>query len=338
MFIHGMGHWHPETTLDNAFFESLDLGTTDAWVQQRVGIRTRHTALSLDYIRSTRNQDPREAASAASCDGVEMAVRAATMAMTRAGVSPMDIGVVIAGASAAAQTAPATASLVAERLGITAPAFDMNAACSSFVLHASVLASWPFRGLALTVYPEDLTRAVDYRRRDAAVLMGDGAAACIWSKTERGPIVVSDAEFGSDPAGAGKVGIRNGGHLQQDGPAVQAFAVRRSVALVREMRLDNEIFVGHQANLRMLQTVCEHAAIPRDRHFWNVDARGNCGAAGAPSVLSEHWDAVLGSTSDVLVVQVGAGLSWGGFRMRCAVEAALELTLRDRALECRGRT
>ena len=66
MFIHGMGHCHPETQLDNAFLESLDLGTTEAWVLQRVGIRTRHTALSLDYIRTTRNADPREAAAAIS--------------------------------------------------------------------------------------------------------------------------------------------------------------------------------------------------------------------------------------------------------------------------------
>ena len=317
MFIHGMGHWHPDTQLDNAFLESLDLGTTDAWVLQRVGIRKRHTALSLDYIRSTRNADPREAAAAASCDSIEMAARAAALAMARAGVSPIDIGLVIAGSSAPAQTAPATASLVAERLGIAAPAFDMNAACSSFVLHASVLASWPFNGFVLTVYPEDLTRAVDYRRRDAAVLMGDGAAACVWSRTERGPIVVSDAGFGSDPSRAATVGIRNGGHLQQDGPAVQSFAIKRSVALVRDIRRDHELFVGHQANLRMLQSVCEHAAIPSARHLWNVDVRGNCGAAGAPSVISERWDEILRSVSDLVVVQVGAGLSWGAFRMRC---------------------
>ena len=232
-------------------------------------------------------------------------------------MSPLDIGLVIAGSSAPARTAPATASLVAERLGIGAPAFDMNAACSSFVLHASVLASWPFNGFALTVYPEDLTRAVDYRRREAAVLMGDGAAACVWSRRERGPIVVSEAGFGSDPSGAAKVGIHSGGHLQQDGPAVQSFAIKRSVALVRDLRRDHEFFVGHQANLRMLQAVCEHAAIPCERHLWNVDARGNCGAAGAPSVISERWDEVLRSVSDVVVVQVGAGLSWGRFRMCC---------------------
>jgi 3-oxoacyl-[acyl-carrier-protein] synthase-3 len=317
MFIHGMGHWHPETRIDNAFLESLDLGTTDAWVMQRVGIRTRHTALSLDYIRSTRNKDPREARAAATCDGIEMAARAATLAMARAGVSPADIGLLIAGSSAPWQTAPATASLVAERLGISAPAFDMNAACSSFVLHASVLASWPFDGFALTVYPEDLTRAVDYGRREASVLMGDGAAACVWSRHEHGPIVVSDAEFGSDPSRAAAVGIRNGGHLEQDGPAVQSFGIKRSLALVRDFRRDHEFFVGHQANLRMLQAICTHAAIPCERHLWNVDARGNCGSAGAPSVISERWDELLQGVSDVVVVQVGAGLSWGVFRMRC---------------------
>jgi 3-oxoacyl-[acyl-carrier-protein] synthase-3 len=316
VFIHGMGHWHPETCLDNAFLESLDLGTSNEWILQRVGIRTRHTALSHDYIRTTRNQDPREAGAAASCDGIEMAARAATLAMARAGVSPLDISLVIAGSSAPARSAPATACLVAERLGIAAQSFDMNAACSSFVLHAHVLASWPTSGFILTVYPEDLTRAVDYRRRESAVLMGDGAAACVWSRTERGPVLVTETGFGTDPSGSAKVSIRSGGHLQQDGPAVQAFAVKRSVALVREMRRDHELFVGHQANLRMLQSVCEHAGIPSGHHLCNVDVRGNCGAAGAPSVLSEYWERVLRRGSDIVLVQVGAGLSWGGLRLR----------------------
>jgi 3-oxoacyl-[acyl-carrier-protein] synthase-3 len=312
-----MGHWHPEGCLDNAFLESLDLGTSEAWILQRVGIGSRHTALSLDYIRMTRNQDPREAPSAASCDGIEMAARAATLALARAGLSPRDITLVIAGCSAPAHTAPATASLVAERLGIQAPSFDMNAACSSFVLHASVLASWPTSGFILSVYPEDLTRTVDYRRRDAAVLMGDGAAACIWSRTEPGPILASQTAFGTDPSGSAKVCIRNGGHLRQDGPAVQAFAVRRSVALVRDLREGDELFVGHQANLRMLQTICDHARISGDRHLWNVDVRGNCGAAGAPSVISEQWQQLLRGAADIVLVQVGAGLCWGAVRLRC---------------------
>ena len=316
VFVHGLGHWHPPTCVDNAFLESLDMGTSDEWILRRVGIRARYTALSLDYIRTTRNVDPREADTAAECDGVEMTARAASLAISRAGLTADDIGMVIAGCSAPVHTAPATASLIAARLGILAPCFDMNAACSSFALHARVLASWPTAGFVLTVYPEALTRAVDYRHRESAVLMGDAAAACVWSKTVPGPLLVTDARFGSDPSGAPKVGIRSGGHLVQDGPAVQAFAVKRTVALLRELRRSHEIYVGHQANLRMLQAVCDHAGVPEERHFWNVDARGNCGAAGAPSVLSERWDDLLQTAADIVLVQVGAGLSWGGLRLR----------------------
>ena len=318
VFIHGIGHWHPETCLDNAFLESLDLGTSDAWILQRVGIRTRYSALPYDYIRTTRNRDPREAESAASCDGIQMGVRAAALALARAGLRPEDIGMVIAGCSAPEHGAPSTASLIAARLGIAGPCFDLNTACSSFVMHARLLATWPASGFVLTVYPENLTRAVDYRRREAAVLMGDGAAACVWSKTAPGPLLVSDTEFDCDPAGAGKVSIRSGQHLEQDGPAVQAFAIKRSVALLRRMRQHDELFVGHQANLRMLNGVCDHASVPADRHLWNVDVRGNCGAAGAPSVLSEHWEEIIRSSQDIVVVQVGAGLSWGGLRLRPA--------------------
>ena len=59
--IHGIGHFHPENEIDNAFLEELDIGTNDAWILERVGIRSRRTMLPLDYIRETRNRDPREA-------------------------------------------------------------------------------------------------------------------------------------------------------------------------------------------------------------------------------------------------------------------------------------
>jgi 3-oxoacyl-[acyl-carrier-protein] synthase-3 len=118
----------------------------------------------------------------------------------------------------------------------------------------------------------------------------------------------------SDPSGWRKVVIPAAGHICQDGGAVQNFAIRKTVATVEELapHAGGEYsFIGHQANLMMLQSACTRAGVPDSRHLYNVDRFGNCGAAGAPSVLSERWDA-FGAGDRAVVAVVGAGLTWAG--------------------------
>jgi len=121
----------------------------------------------------------------------------------------------------------------------------------------------------------------------------------------------------SDPAGWNKVVIPTGGHFTQEGSAVQGFAIRKSVSTLHELaahvRGDRAglVFIGHQANLLMLNAVCERAQIEPSRHLSNVADFGNCGAAGAPGVLSQHWD-TLPPRCEVAMVVVGSGLTWGG--------------------------
>src|SRR4051812_8814521 len=97
IYFHGFGHFHPENQLDNAFLESLDIGTTEQWITERVGIKSRRTVLPLDYIRATKNTDLRGAQEAALYTNAETGRRAALMALERAGLQPSDIGMVIAG-------------------------------------------------------------------------------------------------------------------------------------------------------------------------------------------------------------------------------------------------
>jgi len=95
------------------------------------------------------------------------------------------------------------------------------------------------------------------------------------------------------------------------------FAIRKTVESMEETGFtkdaQSEFFIGHQANLRMLESVCRRLGIPAEKHLSNVRTFGNCGAAGAPSVLSQHWDD-LGPCAVNLAV-VGSGLSWGGARI-----------------------
>ena len=97
LHLNGLGHFHPETEIDNAFLVSLEIGADEDWIAERVGIQTRRTVLSKDYIRQTRNRDPREAAEASAYTNPQTGALAARMAIERAGLSINQIGWVVAG-------------------------------------------------------------------------------------------------------------------------------------------------------------------------------------------------------------------------------------------------
>jgi len=320
LYIHGVGHFHPENRIDNAFLSSLEIGTDDAWITERVGIKCRRTVLPLDYIASTRNAKPSEASAASLYTNAQTGALAARLALARAGLQPSDIGLVIAGGCSPQLSIPAEACQIAAELGIQATAYDLNSACSSFAVQLHHLRGMRPEALpdyVLVVNVENTTRTVDYNDRRTAVLWGDGSAAAVMSAKVPAPVRVTHSVVHSDPAGWKKVVIPAGGHFTQDGSAVQGFAIRKSVstlaALAAHVRGDRErlLFVGHQANLLMLNAVCQRGGIDPSRHLFNVDEFGNCGAAGAPGVLSQHWDR-LPAHCEIALVVVGSGLTWGG--------------------------
>ena len=121
----------------------------------------------------------------------------------------------------------------------------------------------------------------------------------------------------SNPDAWEKVQTKTGHHFHQDGLSVQKFAIKKTIETFKLLEaqsgiaLNQHYFISHQANLIMLKSVCKKLKIPAEKHLFNVDQYGNCGAAGAPSVLSQHWDQFVVGDSITLVV-VGAGLTWGG--------------------------
>jgi 3-oxoacyl-[acyl-carrier-protein] synthase-3 len=129
--LHSLGHFNPENEVTNQFLQDLDIGTTDEWIVERVGIRSRRTVLPLDYIRTTRNRDPRMAVEAALYSNAEMGRRAAELAIARAGITKNDIGLIIAGGSTPDTASPAEACNIARALGMEIPAFDVNSARAS---------------------------------------------------------------------------------------------------------------------------------------------------------------------------------------------------------------
>lgn len=325
MYLHALGHFHPENVIDNAFLENLGIDTNDQWILERVGIRTRHTVLPLDYIRSTRNADTRAGQAAALYSNVETGKRAGLMAIERAGLKPGDIGMVIAGGCAPEMSIPSEACRIAQALGIEAPAFDLNSACSSFGAQLHFLArQLELPKFALVVNPENTTRVVDYNDRATAVLWGDGTSAAVVSSTEPSKVRIVQTLLGSSPAGCALVTIPHFGHFAQEGSAVQRFAIKTTVQCLESLlpaareaaaRAGGRVlFIGHQANALMLESVVKRAGLDPAHHFSNVVDFGNTGAAGAPSVLSQSW-AELKAGDQLALVVVGSGLTWAGLRM-----------------------
>ncbi|EYF05988.1 3-oxoacyl-ACP synthase III family protein [Chondromyces apiculatus] len=323
LYIHGTGHFHPENELSNAFLEGLDIGTNAQWILERVGIQNRRTVLPLDYIRHTRNKDLRAAQEAALYTNAETGRRAAEMAMARAGVKPEQIGMVICGGCTPDTCIPAEASRVACALGLEVPAFDLHTACSSFgtQLHFLNQLGAAAPEFVLVVSPENMTRAVDYSDRNTAVLFGDGTSAAVVSTRVPARVCVTRTSFGGSPKGADEVRVPRTGYFWQNGPAVHKFAIKKMASLLEELQqgltpeaAERLVYIGHQANLPMLESVARRCNIPAERHFMNIVGYGNQCAAGAPIVLSQHWETL--KEGDVLgLIVVGSGLAWSSLQI-----------------------
>ncbi|NRA08721.1 MAG: ketoacyl-ACP synthase III [Myxococcales bacterium] len=326
LYVHGLGHAHPDNEISNRFLEELDIGTSDEWIMERVGIRSRRSVLPLDYIRATRNRDLRAGREAAELDNAQLTARAARQAIERAGIEPADVGLMITGSSAADDLCPANACGVARELELEIPAFDIQSACTSFYVQLWLLSQ--MREDALPDYVlvsgcDTLTTTVDYTDRNSAVLWGDGAAAAVISLRHPACAQVLGNTLESSPAGYAKVLVPRQGHFSQEGRAVQMFGIKRMSACVRGLHeayasTDRDFhFVGHQANLRMLESVRAQCEIPTDRHHTNAEWFGNTGAASAASVISMLWDK-WDSRDDIAVAGVGGGLSWSSYLLRFA--------------------
>jgi 3-oxoacyl-[acyl-carrier-protein] synthase-3 len=325
LHVHGVGHFHPENEIDNRFLEELDIGTTEAWIVERVGIHRRRTVLPLDYLRRTRNADVRMAREAALYTNAETGRQAALHALRRAGIGPADIGMVIAGGCCPGMQIPADACRIAAALDIEAPAFDLNSACSSFGAQLHLLSSMSnLPAYILVVNPENNTRVVDYRDRATAVLWGDASSAVVVSKSVPSRVRVVATTLASMPRGHDAVTIPQFGHFAQNGNQVQRFAIKTTLACIeallpeasaRAQKTGGTVrFIGHQANGLMLDAVARRLGLEGDQHWTNVADYGNTGAAGAPTVLSQHWDELQPGDTLVMAV-VGSGLTWASVRM-----------------------
>lgn len=317
LYLHGIGHYHPENIITNRFIAELDIGSDEEWIMERVGIQSRRTSLSLDYIRDTRNRDVREASEASIISRPVASAKAARMAFERAHLTPQDIGMVIAGSCTPGRMIPAEAATIAAELEIEAPCVDINSACSTFVVQLAFLAGMAQGSLpnfVLVVNPETFTHAVDYSDRSVAPLFGDGFSAAVVSNLIPSSISFEGFSYTSAPALWEKVVIAPYGHFNQDGKSVQRYAIRTVTQAIQTIQnecgreADGLKFIGHQANFLMLAHVCEKCGISTENHWYNVVDFGNTGSSGAPIVLSQNFER-LKNGDHVAMAVVGSGLT-----------------------------
>lgn len=328
--IVGIGHAHPATCISNEFFELLENGSDAAWVSDRTGILQRHSVLSKDQILAIARGDlsyeqllregqvPKLA---------QLARKPWEMALARAQEKNSGLEVapdtLISGCSIPDFDIPASASTIAHELNFSSTCFDVNSACSSFctdVMVASGLLQGGFAKQTAIFNIERYSLRLDYKDRRSSVLFGDGAAAAIFMRSTHKKLhglKLIDVIMQSDASSFDAVTIPVAGYFGQNGAKVQKFAITKTVEIAQNLlhkqgltTEDIQYFIGHQANLRMLQSVVEKLHLDPKKHLFNVDQFGNQGAAGAPIVLSQNWER-FAVGERILIAVVGAGLTWG---------------------------
>lgn len=324
--ILGMGWALPETVIDNEFLhKTVGLKKGEDWVKSRLGIYERRSVLSREYIANTKNADPVQAIVHARSRGetpVTLGVRAAQKALAHTGISPRQIGMVIANCDLPFDPVPATADFIAKALGVgDGPHIDVNTACSSFARHMKLLGdlrddAWP--EFVLTVQTSCYTTRTNYASDSIdGYIWGDGAAAQVSSLRHPGRLRIEPLVFATEPNGASDVLVDGAKYFWQDGAKVREFSIRKTVETFEAIAAAKKLFaedvytVTHQANKTMMDSILGHLHLPPERHIHNVERQGNIAAAGMPSAVAQHLDK-LHKGDKIVYAVLGAGLAWGG--------------------------
>ncbi|MEO6445244.1 MAG: beta-ketoacyl-ACP synthase III [Gemmatimonadaceae bacterium] len=321
--IAGMGMYAPPRVMTNSEFAAMGLETTDEWIYQRTGIRERHVA------------GPDES-------NCSMSAAAARVAMERAGVTAAELDVIVLGTASPDRLLPSTAVDLQAELGASkAAAFDVMAACSSFLYGLIVAEGLMLSGDAetiLVVGTEMLTTIVDWQDRSTCVLFGDGSGAAVLKRSHNGTGILSSfmrsdgklAELLYRPSGgavkpfdAGVLHDRSF-YVKMEGREVFKHAVRsmseaadRALERAKLTGADIDVMIPHQANVRIIEATARHAGIPMDKVFVNVQRYGNTSSASVPIALEEAISCgriTPGMT--VLLVAFGAGFTWASLVIR----------------------
>ena len=319
--ITGTGSYAPSRIMTNAELERM-VATSDEWIRERTGIRERHIA-----------------AAGEACS--DLAVQAGRRALEAAGIAAADLDMILVATCSGDYPLPATACLVQHQLGATkAAACDLSAACCGFVYALSVADAYVRTGMrhVLVIGSEVMSAITDWTDRNTCILFGDGAGAAVVSASEGGRGILSThlrsdgslCELIAVPGGGSrlppseKVVAERTNFIKMKGNETFKVAVRTLEEIARETLAANrltvedlDLYVPHQANVRILKGVMDRLGLPIEKVMLNLERYGNTSAASIPIALDEAVRA--GRVQDgslVMLGAFGAGLTWASALIR----------------------
>jgi 3-oxoacyl-[acyl-carrier-protein] synthase III len=323
--ISALGTYVPPRLLTNADLERM-VDTNNEWIMTRVGIRERHI---VDKGVPTS----------------DLAVEASRLALAQRGLEPGDLEVIIVGTVTPDMLFPSTACVVQNKLGAKgAWGFDLSAACSAFLYSLQVGAQFISNGThkrVLAIGADVMSSIIDYTDRATCVIFGDGAGAAILEPAEGDSEGIIDFIHEIDGSGGQFLYMPGGGSLNpaskdtvskkmhyvhQDGQQVFKFAVRKQTELCQKLLERNglkgsdiDVFIPHQANLRIINATAERLSLRPESVIVNIDRFGNTTAGTIPLAMNTAIEeGKLKKGSLVLLASVGAGFTIGASLVRWA--------------------
>jgi len=316
--ILGCGSYLPANVVTNRDLEQR-VDTTDEWIVQRTGIKSRHVAAEGELTS-------------------DLAIAAATRALEHAGVDAGSIDCIVLATTTPDNTFPATAAKVQAALGTKGFALDIQAVCAGFVYALSIADNFVRSGQsarALVIGAETFSRLLDWKDRTTCVLFGDGAGAVVLeayeaagNSSDRG---VLSTHLHSDGAHYNLLYVDGGpsttgttGHVRMHGQDIFRHAVSKLSSVVEEALVANGLepsavdwLVPHQANQRIIDGIARKLKLPTDKVVLTVDRHGNTSAASIPLALDAACkDGRIKQGDLVMIEAIGGGFTWGSALIR----------------------
>jgi 3-oxoacyl-[acyl-carrier-protein] synthase III len=319
--ITGLGAYAPERVVTNDELSKL-VDTSDEWIMERTGIRERRIAAESQALS-------------------DLSLPAAQHALEQAGSDGTDIDLLIVATVTPDMMFPSTSAILADQLGAKdAAAYDLSAGCTGFmyaIVQAYGMVAAGLSRRALVVGGDVLSRILDWTDRSTVVLFGDGAGAVVLEPSDEPGFLAF--ELGADGAGGENLWLPGSGSRRFDDPdrlvkmngrEVFKFATRVLVSSAEAVLERNgasvedvDVYVPHQANVRIIDHATKKLGIPSERVVINVDRYGNTSSGSIPLALADaQADGRLRAGSLVLMTGMGAGLTWGSALMRWTLDGA----------------
>lgn len=308
--IYGTGSYVPEHVMDNDDLAKI-VDTNDEWIRERTGIRRRHV-----IEEETTSY---------------MAGQAAARAVEQSGIDPAEIDLILVATSSSEVIYPCAACEVQKAVGaVHAAGYDLNAACTGFVLAFNTAQAYISAGLyrtILVVGAESMSNMVDWTDRSTCILFGDGAGAVILRAEEGNPVYMAAHSDGVKGEALTQLSRHRRGwekeeekesYIHMDGQAVFKFAVRKVPEIIEEVLGQTDVkleeidyFILHQANRRIIEAVAKRLKTDISKFPMNLEEYANTSAATVPILLDEmNRRGMFRRGQKIILSGFGAGLTW----------------------------